>query len=147
MKAIDMRGILIDPAAFEITEVQLETDNDRLQQIYDLLRCDTFDCVGLANGDTLYVDDNGLATGSPFHFIVADYLQPLVGRGLILGTNDEGESVAAKTILEDLRKRITFMTFLAPGLVALRKATDTKGHRLHYTKDVLARLENGEPPC
>jgi hypothetical protein len=142
-----MRGILIDPQTFALTEVHLEPGKDRLQQIYHLLRCDLFDCVGLGNGDTLYVDDNGLATGSPYHFIVSDYPQPLVGRGLVLGADDEGESVSAKASLDDLRKRITFMTFLAPGLVALRKGTDTKGHRLHYTKDVLARLENGEPPC
>lgn len=142
-----MRGILIDPRAFTLTEVQLEATKDRLQQIYDLLQCHTFDCVGLDNGDTLYVDDNGIATGSPFHFIVADYPQPLVGRGLILGTNDEGESISSITTLDDLRTRITFMTHLAPGLVALRKGTDTEGHRLHFTKDVLDRLEKGEEPC
>jgi hypothetical protein len=147
MKAITMRGILIDPKACALTEVHLEADKDHLRQIYDLLHCDTFDCVGLDNADTLYVDDNGIATGSPFHFIVADYPQPLVGRGLILGTNEEGESISAKTTLDDLRARITFMTHLAPGLVALRKGTDTEGHRLHYTKDVFERLEKGEQPC
>lgn len=146
MKVLDMRGILIDPQAFTITEVELDPNKDRLPQIYTLLRCDTFDCVDLDNGDTLYVDDNGLATRSPFHFIVADCPQPLVGRGLVLGTNDEGESISAKTTLTDLRARTTFMTHLAPGLVALRKATDTK-YRLHFTKDVLARLETGQPPC
>lgn len=142
-----MRGILIDPQAFTLTEVQLEARKDELQQIYGLLRCHTFDCVGLDNSDTLYIDDNGIATGSPFHFIVSDYPQPFVGRGLILGTDKEHESISATTTLDELRTRITFMTHLAPGLVALRKGTDTKGHRLHHTKDVLARIEKGQDPC
>ena len=63
---------------------------------------DTFDVVYF-DPDTVYVDDNGLWGAS--HFFQIDGMQPLAGRGLVLGTDDEGDSIAPTTTLDALWRR------------------------------------------
>ena len=94
-----MRAILIDPAKQTVTEVDYDGD---YQSIYKLTDCTTFTVpFVLENEDSLYVDDEGL-WGATHFFRIEGYPDPLAGRGLILGTDEDGKSVAAKSDIEDL---------------------------------------------
>ena len=93
-----MRAILIDPFTETISEVEYVGP---YQQIYALLShetmpVDTFTTVNLGdeNQNAIFVDDNGLLNDPTHFFVWMDYAQPLAGKGLILGCDDEGESIA-----------------------------------------------------
>ena len=94
-----MRAILIDPAKQTITEVDYDGNWTSISTHID---CTTFaSAVVFENEDTLYIDDEGL-WGATHFFRIEGYPDPLAGRGLILGTNEDGESIAAKSDIEAL---------------------------------------------
>lgn len=75
--------------------------------------CRTFTLAPLPNGESIYVDDEGLfhVTDETFFFLHEGYPQPLAGNGLYVGPVDaEGRELYPKTPIEDVRKAITFMT-------------------------------------
>ena len=88
-----MRAILIDPKAQTVTEVD---HAGGCESIYALVGCSTFTVIALAGRDVMYLDDEGLLfEGEKPAFTFGDYPQPLVGRGLIVSTDEMGEDVAA----------------------------------------------------
>lgn len=97
-----MRAILIDPFTQTIEEVDYSGD---YKDIYGLIQCELFSTVYCLE-DTLFVDDEGLYVKDQRYFKVAGYPQPLAGRGLLLGTNEEGDSVDAKAKLSVIEKVI-----------------------------------------
>lgn len=84
-----MQAILIDPYTETIEEVEYSGD---YKDISALLGCDLFTCVYIDNYDTLYVDDEGLYVDDQKYFKMKGYDQPLAGRGLILGSSDDGNT-------------------------------------------------------
>lgn len=95
-----VKGILIDPFTDSVTEVEYVD----YKCIYKHIQCDSFDAAGLSNGDTAWVDDNGLSVpGQQFFWIEDLYPYPLAGRGLILGVDEEGESIAPKLKLDEVK--------------------------------------------
>jgi hypothetical protein len=101
-----MKAILIDPFAQTVMEVEYDGD---WQKISKIIGCQWFSTAGLRNGDTIYVDDEGMFAGETAFFRHNDYPQPLAGKGLILGTDDEGESVEPKLGVSDHASKITFV--------------------------------------
>ena len=104
-----MKGILIDVENEQIKFVEVGKDIDA---IYEQINCDCFTVINIENDDVIYVDDEGLFKlneDSKFFYLEGSH-QPIVGNGLILGTDDEGDSVDAKSKLEDIKDRITFLT-------------------------------------
>lgn len=59
------------------------------------------------NGDVIYVDE-GLLKPGLLSFQVRRAPQPLFGKGLVLGTNDEGDSVDPVTAYVDTLELIRF---------------------------------------
>lgn len=101
---------LIDPAERTIKEVIYSGD---YKQISQHLGCTYFDVVRIANNDAIFVDDEGMLTGeSQSFFVHTDYPQPLAGRGLVLGTTSEGESVSPKVSLDELRRKVLWVEAL-----------------------------------
>lgn len=108
-----MRAILIDPQTRTVSEVDYNGD---YTQISELIEASYFDCVKINSlaegGDTIFVDDEGLLNdkvGQVGMFRVdGDYPAYLAGKGLILGTDQEGESVATKLDLDKVRAMIAF---------------------------------------
>jgi len=111
-----LRAILIDPFTMNITEHEIDSGIDA---IYKLGQYESFDVIELPNGDTIYVDDEGLfkgrqqdATGMKRGFVVLKHeddfnhsvlTPPLIGRGVILGVNkNTGNSINVKTKVSDL---------------------------------------------
>jgi hypothetical protein len=102
-----MKAYLIDPYECVITQVDY---NGHYQQIYDLIDCYCFDCVGFNEfRDTLYVDDEGLYKDNKEFFLIQGYPQPLVGKALVLGTDRYGNSKAPKISLTKLKKMVQFI--------------------------------------
>ena len=107
-----MRAIYINVRDKEITEIELEKGIDA---IYEKLECTVFTCPLIdTKGDSLYVDDEGLLNdNSPGSFFHLGYpTQPLFGHGLIIGTDDEGESTDAKVSLENVKALISFIDLI-----------------------------------
>jgi hypothetical protein len=71
------------------------------------------------------VDDEGLLKPQEGFFIYEGYRQPLAGNGLVLGTDEEGESVDPKMTLEELKSRVTFMDNFEVRLWAKRQGVVT----------------------
>jgi len=105
-----MKALFIDPTDETIRFISYDGD---YKSIYRILGCRTFEAVyPFDNGDTLWIDEEGLLKDSNFAFnIRADnpkFNQTIMGKALVLGTDAEGESVECKTTLEDLKSRINF---------------------------------------
>tara|TARA_R100001460_G_scaffold108383_1_gene159310 strand:+ start:2217 stop:2657 length:441 start_codon:yes stop_codon:yes gene_type:complete len=105
-----MKALFIDPTDETIRFISYDGD---YKSIYRILGCRTFEAVyPFNNGDTLWIDEEGLLKDSNFAFnIRADnpkFNQTIMGKALVLGTDTEGESIECKTTLEDLKSRINF---------------------------------------
>jgi hypothetical protein len=98
------KAFLIDPFAQTITEVD---HPGGLQSIYALTQCDIIQGVYLDNGDCIYVDEEGLLRDIEQRFFTIDgFAQPIAGRGLVVGSSEDGETVAPKTTLSELKGMI-----------------------------------------
>lgn len=104
-----MRAILIDPFERTVTEVEFNGDWRSIKEHIGN-GCDLF-WTGprLPNEDTVYVDDEGLFKSDQEFFQFSDYPEPLAGRGLVLGTDERGDSVEVKSTLEEIRELVTFV--------------------------------------
>ena len=102
------KAILIDVVAKTVTETEIGEFTDIYTKIGNGCSCicSPFDFI---NGDILYSDDEGLLHDEVFGcFIIDDWNYPLVGNAIILGTDDEGESVDCKTFTNEIISRIKF---------------------------------------
>lgn len=105
-----MKAIFID---VEHEQVYLLNIKEGIEAIYNAIGCTTFTVATvLENEDAIYVDDEGILTlssESKFFFFEGAY-QPFIGNGLIVGTDDEGGSVDAKSSVTSIKKKVTFLT-------------------------------------
>jgi hypothetical protein len=117
------KAILIDPAEAEIREV----DHDgTLEGIYRLLSSpwhpvEIIEALRIGRGDVIYFDENGLLHEPivPHWFAWKGFDQPLAGRGLILGTSAEGESITPKATVEQVRTKVVHLARLGETLIGL----------------------------
>ena len=104
-----MKAYLINPIKEEISVVDYNGD---FHQILKFIDAEIFDAVyPFKNADTIYVDDMGLMKPINHYFEVKcdnGNSQDLFGLGLVLGSNEKGESIDAQTTLKELKKKITF---------------------------------------
>lgn len=104
-----MRAILIDPFKKTVTDVM---HNGDYKQIYDFIDCNCFVGPMIKSGDTMYCDDNGL-TGdlSEQKFFKTTYFptQPIAGKALILGVDDNGDSIEPSISAAQMRNSIIWM--------------------------------------
>ena len=101
-----MKAYLVDPVAKTVTEVEHDGD---YRDIYKHIQADCFTALSINTmGDALYLDDEGLYRDGQRYFHLKGYPQPLGGRGLLLGTDDEGDSIAPKVSLDQFKKQIAW---------------------------------------
>ena len=100
-----MRTILIDPEAQTVEELDFKGDYKKIQMT---IGCSCFTSFNIDGPDyeTIYVDDEGLLQPSGFVFEYQGH--PLVGRGLIMGCDDEGASIGTTLNLDDVKDNIQF---------------------------------------
>jgi hypothetical protein len=102
-----MKAYLIDPYETKVTEVEY---SGNYEDIYKLIDCRTFDCVGFRGfKDTIYIDDEGLYKEDKQFFMVDGFPTPLCGKALVLGTDEEGDSISPKTSLTKLKSMVDFI--------------------------------------
>ncbi len=111
-----MRAILIDPLTQEVREVQIKAE---LKEYYNVIGngCNLVDCpLKFENGDALYIDDEGLYHENIGAFIMRDWDNPVMGRALIVGTDQEGNTVDAVTDIEEVKYNLMFLAHDLPQL-------------------------------
>ena len=114
------KAFLIDPETQEISEVIYQgvyTD------IYKHIGADCFDVARFNDkGDGVFVDDNGLAMEPNKFFLIRGNVNPLAGKGLVLGCDDKGDSVAPSkgVTLEWLKANVAFIEVIADGVIAVQ---------------------------
>ena len=102
-----MKAILIDVKTQEIKEV--EHDNT-LQNIYDLIDCRAFDLVRIDDVNSIFVDDEGILKDNLyFEYSGSNGSFQLAGNGLVLGVDDEGNSISPTLTVEDVKGKVNFL--------------------------------------
>ena len=105
-----LKGLLLDSKKREIREVDLRVNDDGscLREMYDIIGCN---CVDVGSGglaylpskpaDDIWFDDEGLFSENTTSFLIPDWV-PIIGNGLILGSNDEGDCISHTLTKEDI---------------------------------------------
>lgn len=103
-----MKAIKIDVANKKVSQVNIGNYKEIYGQIGN--GCNLFCCpVQWENNDVLYADDEALLKDElEGCFMMPDFNYPIVGNAIILGTNEEGESVDVKTKISELQQKIMF---------------------------------------
>ena len=102
-----MKAILIDVKTQEIKEVE---HDGKLQNIYDLIDCRTIDIVRIDDVNGIFVDDEGLLKDNLyFEYSGSENVFKLAGNGLILGVDDEGNSISPTLTVEDVKSNVNFL--------------------------------------
>lgn len=104
---VEMRTILIDCAKQEVRE----HDCTSLEDLQACVGGSIATAFETENGDTCFVDDEGLLKSENKTFFIFDGAhQPFAGNGVIVGPADgDGETTPAQSTLESIRKRVRFM--------------------------------------
>jgi len=102
-----MKAFLIDPFKQIISEVDYNGDWKTINTHID---CDVFTVVRVPQGD-IFLDDEGLYSKGheQMFFVHNNYPQPLAGYGLVLDSDDEGETIASTTSIEELSSNINWI--------------------------------------
>lgn len=104
------KSFLIDPQHRFISPHDYDGD---WRSIAPTIGCTTFDRVVLnEENDAVFVDDEGLFSGTPHFFAFIGIGQPFAGRGLVLGADEKGYSATPKAQLELLTAHLVFLELL-----------------------------------
>jgi hypothetical protein len=103
------KALKINVEAKTITEILID---DSISSIVKEIgnNCNYFCCpYEFANADTIYADDESLLRRDDIRggFMITDtWVYPIVGNAIILGTDEEGDSIDCKTKITDLENII-----------------------------------------
>lgn len=112
-------AILVDSAKQTIKCVTIDTYKDIYKHIGN--ECECFDVpVEFENNDALYCDDEGLYHPFQGGIIMRGWDRPIVGNVLIIGTDEEGESVDCKSDIFAIEKNIKFLNINEIELFSLK---------------------------
>ncbi|HTO65761.1 MAG TPA: hypothetical protein VMM15_31430 [Bradyrhizobium sp.] len=109
-----VRAILIDPFACTVADVELDSTDLRdlhrqlSHEVHPVRFLAVAYCPFLRIGEAIYVDNQGSLERPVRFFRIAGLEPPLAGRGLILGTDKEGNTVSATSSLELITAAVTF---------------------------------------
>lgn len=103
-----MIGFIIDPVTQTITKTHV---GEKIEDIYEAIGARPFTVLHLGPGEVIYLDDEALLRDPTpvFYFYWGDYPQPLAGKGLILGINDDsGDSCSSNLDLDFVVANVRF---------------------------------------
>lgn len=101
------KAIKIDVINRSIYEVEITKEKNIYHHIGN--GCNTFECpVQFENGDAIYCDEEGLYHEIHGCFVMEGWKHPIVGNAIILGTDNEGDSINHKTTLEEIAEKLIF---------------------------------------
>jgi hypothetical protein len=107
-----MKAILIDSKNETVTEVEISNENS-LQDWYKKLGCQMVEVAHYFDEhDSIMVDEEGLLSmdsDTKFFTVVGGH-QPFAGNGLVVGVDDEGESVDCNKGVDEIKSLVKFFT-------------------------------------
>ena len=107
---VESLDTIVNPKEQKVSLVRSEIDPTGYEWISRLIGARMFTFVRLYdNGDGVYIDDEGLYADQRFFWIHKNYPQPLVNKGLFMGTDAEGNSVPPQTSLTQFEKDVKFI--------------------------------------
>ena len=93
-----IHGLLIDPFEQIVTEVELSEDSTFADAKKHMQLDGPLDVVTLSDDTMVIVDDEGLlkdeVVGGQRYFKLSEFHQPLAGRAIIVGYDDEGATIS-----------------------------------------------------
>jgi len=102
-----MRAILINPENQTVTEID---QPEGLQAIYDALECTTISCPHIGSTVySIYCDEEALFKPSGFAYRMDIHHSPLIGKGLILDCNEDGETIGTDADIGVISQSITWL--------------------------------------
>ena len=108
-----MKVILIDPHTKTIQPLNVQWPESHLHDIYKLLDCEMIETpMDYENGDVLYCDEEAWLTAAKHPekpragFMFPDWEYAILGKAVIIGTNDEGDDVDCKSVPDDIAPEI-----------------------------------------
>ena len=107
------KALMIDPFDQSTSVVDLAVDDygSVLGSSKAVMDCSTIDIITLNDKHMAIVDDEGLLRNDTRYSKLAEYPQPLAGKLLILGYNEDGESCSVDNdYAEELRKTTRFLS-------------------------------------
>ena len=122
---VESLDTIVNPKEQKVSLVRSEIDPTGYEWISRLIGARMFTFVRLYdNGDGVYIDDEGLYADQRFFWIHKNYPQPLVNKGLFMGTDAEGNSVPPQTTLTQFEKDVKFIgdTHDLQGMMMFNKA-------------------------
>lgn len=113
--ATHMRAIRINPYDRTVTEVETTGAGPGHRGLYELLsapthKVDIFTTVSLGgrDGETIYLDDDGFLQPGHAVWRLQDYGSPLAGVGVIVGTDDGGDSISTALSVQDVQALVSW---------------------------------------
>ena len=104
-----MKAFLINPKLKEVTEVEIDTS---IEAIQDLIGFKTIDSDEIdSNFDQLFFDEECfIRQQDQVGRFKVDNLAPIAGKGVIANSSDNGKTISSPQVtLADLIKRVTFL--------------------------------------
>jgi hypothetical protein len=100
------KALKIDVVNQTVTNILINDLEDIYKEIGN--GCQLFCCpINFDNGDTLYADDESLLRENVEGcFMMDSWSYAIVGNAIILGTDDEGESIDCKSSIMDIYKNL-----------------------------------------
>lgn len=108
-----MKCILIDVKNKEVKEVILDKEKKTIKQWYEHIGCDMVETgTWIDETNSIMVDEEGLLKlkHDSMFFTYKGGHQPFCGNGLVVGCNNEGESVSTTLTVEYVKERVKFHT-------------------------------------
>ena len=107
------KALMIDPFDQSTSVVDLAVDDygSILGSSKAVMDCSTIDIITLNDKHMAIVDDEGLLRNDTRYSKLAEYPQPLAGKLLILGYDEDGESCSVDNdYVKELRKTTMFLS-------------------------------------
>ena len=89
-----IHGLLIDPFELSTSRVELSEDSTFADAKKHMQLNGPLDVVTLSDDTMVIVDDEGLLKNNNRYFKLSEFHQPLAGRAIIVGYDDEGATIS-----------------------------------------------------
>jgi len=103
-----MKAIKIDVDNKTVYEVEVNGLSDIQRQVGGLITSPVVE-ADYFKKDCLYVDDEGLLKPVKGYFLIEGAYQPFAGNGIIVGLNEEGESIDCFVKLDRIKSAVRFV--------------------------------------
>lgn len=107
-----MKAYRIDVVARQVVEIVID-DARRLKSMQAVVGGYVAQALRLEGENVIYVNDEGLFEPDAAFFAVPGGHQPFAGDGLVVGTDEDGATVAPTIDVEELRSLIVFLGTIA----------------------------------